>query len=125
MQHPCNRLRTSFKTIGLILAAYVAAYALNSALGGYWGPTWAPPTEGIPDRSKTAGFRWQPRFGYYDRYRPSDFFGYLFAPLIGVDQRWIHCTHFMTDADYDSWIIQRFRLEVHPTQRHFFTTTNE
>ena len=56
--------------------------------------SWEPMKEGIspPHRSeRTAGIRWQPRFGYYDRLWRSDVLRCFFAPLIAADQQWIHC----------------------------------
>jgi len=127
MQTPRNKLRTSFKAIGIILAVYVVAYALNSAWGGYWlHATW-PMMQGInpPERMKetaeTAGMRWQPRFGYNDQYRKSDFLGHFFAPLIAADRQWVHRTHFFTDPDFFSWSKSLFLSEIHPKHRRYFT----
>ena len=112
MQPPRNKLRTSFKAIGIILAVYVVAYALNSAWGGYWLHV---------TMKETAGVRWQPRFGYYDKYRKSDFLGYFFAPLIAADRQWVHRTHFFTDPDFFSWSKSLFLSEIHPKHRRYFT----
>jgi hypothetical protein len=106
-----------------VLGLYLLAYVLNSSLGGYWlAPArdgrdrFAPQFGGL---SITDAIMWQPRsgrcsMGYLDRT------GALFIPLIEIDQRFFHKTHYITDPNYESWIRRLTRSKVHPVFRQEF-----
>ena len=125
MQQPRSKLKTGLKVVAVLVVAYFAAYAVNSALGGYWlWMSWEPMRQGVnpPDRIKrSAAIRWQPRFGYFDSLWRSDALGYFFAPLIVVDQKWTHRSHFATDPDFEHWSQNLPLSEVHPKHRQFFS----
>jgi hypothetical protein len=82
------------------LLIYAGSYAVLSATGG-----WIVSESGEV-RMRMAGLavadviQWQPRYGYCERFRSSggdyglraDALGYFYAPLILLDQRFIHRT---------------------------------
>jgi hypothetical protein len=53
--------------------------------------------------------------------------GVFFVPLIQIDQRYVHKTHYITDPNYQAWIRRLPRSKIHPTFRDQFdayTRTN-
>jgi hypothetical protein len=106
---------------------YLFAYALNSALGGYWlrperdgDHRFAPELGGL---SLTDAIMWQPRFGCC-ALGHLDGAGLLFMPLIQLDQRCFHKTHYLTEPSYSRWIEQLPRSKVHPVFREDFDEYN-
>jgi len=104
--HPImpRRRRWLLRWISVLLAAYVLAYAVLSITGG-----WVVSESG-EHRIVTAvadQFEWQPRYGSCQRFRSvsgdytlrADTLGYVFAPLILLDQRFIHRTISFFGAD--------------------------
>jgi hypothetical protein len=125
-ESPKPKRRVQWLIAGILwglIGLYVLAYAVNSSLGGYWlAPArdgrdrFAPEFGGL---SITDAIMWQPRFGRCslgDLDRP----GVLFVPLIQIDQRHFHKTHYITDPDYDAWIRGLPRSKVHPVFRQEF-----
>jgi len=106
-----------------VLGLYLLTYVVNSVLGGYW---LAPGTDGQHRFAEELGglsiadaIIWQPRFGHcclghLDRA------GVFFVPLIQIDQRYVHKTHYITDPNYEAWIRKLPRLKVHPEFRQKF-----
>jgi hypothetical protein len=115
------RLTVWFRRGTLILGAlgflYVTSFALNSHFGGYWGK---PERDGH-DRwsfglSMHTAILWQPRFGYWALYR-SDWLGSLYSPLIRLDRRFLHSTHYVTDPKISEWIDATKVTDWHPQFR--------
>ena len=90
-------LRRCFRWCGALLGAYLISYGVLSATGG-----WVVNESG-EHRIITAvadQFQWQPRYGSCQRFRSvsgdytwrADALGYFYAPLILLDQRYIHPT---------------------------------
>ena|SRR6266481_8726702 len=113
-----------------ILGLYLLTYVVNSFLGGYW---LAPGRDGRHRLAAEFGglsigdaIMWQPRFGHcclghLDRV------GVFFVPLIQIDQRYFHKTHYLLDPDYKGWMDRLPRSKVHPAFRDEFdayTRTN-
>jgi hypothetical protein len=73
----------------IAMLIYIVTYVANSSRGGYW-----PKADfgqysynfglGIPTQHK-----WQPYFGYHDSQQTS-LLGWIYLPLIAVDQKWCH-----------------------------------
>jgi hypothetical protein len=121
-QKPQNRRERITKwlagILGSVLSLYLLAYILNSSLGGYW---LAPARDGrdrfAPEfggMSITDAIMWQPRFGHWCLGH-LDRAGVFFVPLIQIDQRYFHKTHYITDPNYEAWIRRLPRSKVHPT----------
>jgi hypothetical protein len=100
---PIRRWRV-LRRMSVLLAAYVLAYGVLSATGG-----WVVSESGehrivmaVADQ-----FEWQPRYGSCQRFRSAsgdytlraDTLGYVFVPLILLDQRFIHRTILFFGAD--------------------------
>lgn len=92
-----GRLFVFARWFGVLLLLYVASYAALSFTGG-----WVV-TESGEVRIFTAvadTFQWQPRYGSCQRFHSvsgdytvrADALGYFFAPLILLDQRFVHRT---------------------------------
>src|SRR5712691_4331249 len=62
---------------------------------------------------------WQPRFGHCCLGR-FDCAGVFFVPLIQIDQRYFHKTHYLSDPTYKAWIDRLSRSKVHPAFRDEF-----
>ena len=98
-----RRVRRVVLVLTSLLLLYVVSFSLNTFSGGY---------RELPDRdgrdrysfglSMTTAVLWQPRFGYWTPFR-SDWLGAIYSPLIRLDRRFLHPTHYLTDPLYDSW----------------------
>lgn len=96
-------MRRVFRTFVITLLLYVAVYVVNSCCGYYyWSPSgltrkaFGHPTHiSMPDRQV-----WKPLVGTFERYTTvegresfrGNALGYVFAPLILLDQAWVHPT---------------------------------
>jgi hypothetical protein len=69
----------------------------------------------------TVAIMWQPRFGHYSLGQV-DNLGLAFAPLIQLDQSWIHHTHYLIDDGFDEWIKNLPLSQVHPRWRDDYVT---
>jgi hypothetical protein len=80
-----------------VLVLYVGSYAILSATGG-WVVSESGEVRMILAVSDI--FEWQPRYGFCERFRRiggeyklrGDYLGYCFAPLILLDQYYVHRT---------------------------------
>src|SRR3954467_2231019 len=95
--------------LGTCIGIYLIAYIANSSLGGYW---LEPARDGrhrfVPEfggLSLTDAIMWQPRLGHCALGR-LDGTGLFFAPLIQIDQRCFHKTHYLSDYQFKEWIEQ-------------------
>ena len=97
-------LRRCLRWCGALLIVYVLSYGVLSATGG-----WVVNESG-EHRIITAvsdQFQWQPRYGSCQRFRSvsgdytlrADALGYFYAPLILLDQGYIHPTISFLDPD--------------------------
>lgn len=100
----------------LLFISYLGFYIYNSFSGGYWP---APVSDGT---KSTALIRlldfpdaivWQPRWGYYTR-DEADFLGEVFKPLIKLDRKFIHPTHYLTEPEFIQWAKDTLIDHVHP-----------
>jgi hypothetical protein len=92
-------VRRLLLAFSIALICYLASYSVLSATGGWlvsesgeWRPFGALAEIDI--------FQWQPRYGFCQRFRwpgghyalRADALGYFYAPLILLDQRFVHPT---------------------------------
>ncbi|WP_395752578.1 hypothetical protein [Prosthecobacter sp.] len=101
----------------LLLFCYAGSYAVNTWGGGYWDRL----ERDGKDRygfglSMPTALLWQPRFGYWTPFS-SDAIGLFFSPLIRLDRRFVHGTHYATDAGFEAWMNSRAVDEWHPLFR--------
>lgn len=98
--------RIALLVAGVLLATYVLSYVLLSVCGGYLLTQSGRVRYGF-------GFavsdieQWQPRWAWCQRFRRIDgshtlrgnWLGYAYAPLILLDQKWIHPTRAIVDVE--------------------------
>ena len=101
-----SRKRIALLAVGGLLAVYVLSYAILSANGGYVQTQSGRVRYGF-------GFavsdieQWQPRWAWCQPFRRIDgnqtlrgnWSGYAYAPLILLDQKLVHPTRVMIDAE--------------------------
>lgn len=110
-------MKRKHKLVAVVLAcsiAYVVSYAVNSFLGGYW----MKPERDTHDRysfglSMFTAINWQPRVGYHSRF-VTDALGHFYAPLIRVDRRLVHPTHYLSEKDCFEWCDNLPISDMHP-----------
>ena len=100
--------------ISCLIFVYLASYVGLSLTGGYRFMRSGTQAEGlsVPD-----AYFWQPRFGWFKSYvgeNGSQAYkgsgaGYLYAPLILADQKWVHPTIFSREAPEG---------QLHPVELH-------
>ncbi len=108
--------------VGLSLAfvAYVFIYALNSSLGGYWLDIEPDGRRYAKEFSVSPEIRWQPRIGY-SGWHEGDFVGWIFHPLVALDQKYWHPTKDEMDSTYEKWFDSELKVsQVHPKFRARF-----
>jgi hypothetical protein len=100
--------------VAALVALYIGGFVFNSFGGGYWAKferdghdVWS---SGL---SMPTAVLWQPHYGYWSPYH-SDFIGKLYSPLIQLDRRFVHPTHYVTEPDFQSWVDALPAGRVHP-----------
>jgi len=66
--------------------------------------------------SATTAILFQPAIGYYTPFG-CDLIGTVFAPLIRLDRRYFHPTHYLTDDGVFEWAASVPISEIHPSFR--------
>jgi hypothetical protein len=105
---------------GAIALLYVAIYLMDSYMGGYY---LRPEADGVKRYKLQYGglalplaVLWQPRYGHCALGR-TDYLGYMFAPVIWLDRRFVHPTKYVDDnADWD-WLQKLQEKDYHPEFR--------
>lgn len=95
-----KRVKHSIRIVTLCVVIYILLYIPNSIFGGYWGPVFGRTKWSSAVPASTL-FLWQPYYGYNDSYKKS-FLGWVYLPLILIDQNYIHHPYDLTrtnDAD--------------------------
>ena len=113
-------MKTKQRFIIVVLAGltlYGGSYVADSLSGGYW----MMPERNLHDQfdcglSMHTAFNWQPRIGYHSQF-VTDAMGYLYAPLIRLDRRFIHPTHYLSDKGGFDWCDNLPISEMHPRFR--------
>jgi len=90
-------IKRSTGIIMLCIAVYVLLYMPNSIFGGYWGPVFGRAKWASAVPASTL-FLWQPYFGYSDSYEKS-LVGWVYLPLILIDQNLIHHQYDITSTN--------------------------
>ena len=118
-------LRELVKSLGALLVIYLFAYLIDSFGGGYWMHFQRDGEHrffwGLSMRD---AILWQPRYGHQS-VGDDDFLGILFSPLMELDRKYIHRTHYRDDADFDDWVNHVARSQVHPECREKFLKDRE
>jgi hypothetical protein len=106
--------RRVFVAFGVAAFFYVGLFALNSFSGGYWNKLERDGHDrwsfGLSMHTATL---WQPRYGYWALYR-SDWLGAFYSPLIRLDRRFIHHTHYVSDPEFSDWAKTLTVADWHP-----------
>lgn len=101
-----SRKRIALLAVGGLLAIYVLSYAILSANGGYVLTQSGRVRYGF-GLAVSDIEQWQPRWAWCQRFRRIDgshtlrgnWLGYAYAPLILLDQKWIHPTRAIVDVE--------------------------
>ena len=103
--------------MGILIVVYVGSYCVNSASGGYW----MKPDRDGKDKwsmgmSMTTAIMFQPAIGYHTPFG-GDLVGTVYAPLIRLDRRYFHPTHYLSDDGIFEWAGSLPISQIHPSFR--------
>lgn len=118
MEHGKRLLSLARWSMVSVFVFYVLSYVINSAHGGYW---LEPELDGRTEKLygivalKTA-IMWQPRYGYKVQ-TYTEGLGSFYAPLIFLDQHFVHKTRYLGQKGTDEWIDSLPESMIHPRFR--------